>query len=101
MQKQNVEIRPLTRLEELAQVEALQRVAWDDPTAVVYRNTLLTISRNGGLVLGAVDRDKIVGIVFSYLGNGSPEAQRSAKANFKLVSPPQLVLPGLRDAGNS
>jgi predicted GNAT superfamily acetyltransferase len=98
-QNGKIEIRPLTRLEEMAEVEAVQRTAWNDPTAVVYRNMLLTLSRNGGLVLGAIDEGRIVGFVMGYLGIESPDAERPAMANLKFVSQRMAVLPEYRDKG--
>jgi predicted GNAT superfamily acetyltransferase len=101
MQTRNVVIRTLTRLEELGEVEDIQRAVWPDPTVIVYRNTLLNLVRNGGLVLGAVDveSEHIVGFLLSYLGIESPEADRPAMANLKLVSQRMAILPEYRDGG--
>src|SRR5258706_1278854 len=99
MQTKNVVICALTRLDELGEVEDIQRTVWPDPTVIVYRNTLLNLVRNGGLVLGAVDGDRIVGFLLSYLGIESPEAARPAMANLKLVSQRMAILPEYRDYG--
>jgi predicted GNAT superfamily acetyltransferase len=99
MEKSKIEIRALTEFKELAELEALQRTAWDDPTAVVYRNTLINMARNGGIVLGALDNGRIVGFVLGYLGIESPEADRPAMANLKLVSQRMAVLPEYRNQG--
>src|SRR5512140_915296 len=99
MQIENLEIRALTGLDELTEAEEIQRVVWDDPKAVIYRNVLLNFSRNGGLVLGALDKGRIVGFLLGYLGIESPEADRPAMANLKLVSQRMAVLPEYRDKG--
>jgi predicted GNAT superfamily acetyltransferase len=99
MEKQKIDIRPLTTLEELETVEKLQRVAWDDPASVLYRNFLVSLVRNGGMVLGALDGDRIVGFVISYLGTESRDTNRPAMANLKMVSQRMAVLPEYRDRG--
>ncbi|MEP7289147.1 MAG: hypothetical protein ABI947_25625 [Chloroflexota bacterium] len=99
MQSQNITIRALTRLEELEQVEAIQRLVWDDPSAVVYRNVLINLVRNGGLVLGAHDGNRIVGFLLSYLGMESLDSSRPAMANLKMVSQRMAILPEYRDRG--
>ena len=96
MEKGKIEIRALAAFEELAELEALQRTTWDDPTAVVYRNTLINMARNGGIVLGALDNGRIVGFVLGYLGIESPEADRPAMANLKLVSQRRSLLDHLK-----
>ncbi|HLY29076.1 MAG TPA: GNAT family N-acetyltransferase [Aggregatilineales bacterium] len=99
MELTNIEIRALSELDELAQVEAIQQVVWPDPTATVYRNFLLNMVRNGALVLGALEDKKIIGFLLSYLGIESPGAQRPAMANLKLVSQRMAILPAYRDRG--
>jgi predicted GNAT superfamily acetyltransferase len=99
MQLENVEIRSLTGLDELAEVEAIQHIVWDDPSTIIYRNALVNFSRNGALVLGAVDEGRIVGFLLSYLGIESLESDRPAMANLKLVSQRMAVLPEYRDRG--
>ncbi len=50
--------------------EEAQRVIWGirDDTEVVPLHALLTAQKNGGLVLGAFDGDKMVGFLFGFLG---------------------------------
>src|SRR5688572_1063507 len=95
----NFVIRPLTALKELEAVEALQRLVWDDPSTVVYKHMLISFVRNGGSIIGALDGDNVVGFVLSYLGMESPEAERPAMANLKLVSQRMAVLPEYRNTG--
>lgn len=99
MQLENVEIRTLTGLDELAEVEAIQHVVWDNPSTIIYRNALINFSRNGALVLGAVDEGRIVGFLLSYLGIEHQDSDRPAMANLKLVSQRMAVLPEYRDRG--
>jgi len=93
------DIRPVTTLDEMNEVVSLQRVAWDDPTALVHRNQLVSFSRNGGLLLAAYDGDRMVGFVLGYLGTYSQDTDRPAMANLKLVSQRMAVLPEYRNKG--
>jgi predicted GNAT superfamily acetyltransferase len=95
----NIKIRPLKTLVEMDAVVALQRTVWDDPTTVIYRNVLISWVRNGGVLLGALDDDRIVGFVLGYLGTESQDSSRPAMANLKLVSQRMAVLPEYRDRG--
>jgi predicted GNAT superfamily acetyltransferase len=99
MQMENVEIRTLTGLDELAEVEAIQRAVWDNPSTIIYRNALVNFSRNGALVLGAMEEGRIVGFLLSYLGIENQDSDRPAMANLKLVSQRMAVLPEYRDRG--
>lgn len=96
---EGINIRPLTTFDELDEVVALQRAEWDDPTTVIYPHMLLSLIRNGGLLLGAVKNDRIVGFVLSYLGTDLQDSERPAMANLKLVSQRMTVLPEYRGAG--
>ncbi len=91
------EIRPLTTFEELTQVEKLQETVWEEE--VVRAHMLLSIARNGGLILGAVREGSVVAFLLSYLGLEDPDSDRPAMANLKLVSQRMAVLPELRNTG--
>ncbi|MFQ3534522.1 MAG: GNAT family N-acetyltransferase [Aggregatilineales bacterium] len=95
----NYLIRPLKTLEELQAVEALQRLVWDDPTTVIYRHMLISLARNGGSILGALQGDQLIGFIISYLGLEAPESERPAMANLKLVSQRMAVRPEYRGMG--
>jgi predicted GNAT superfamily acetyltransferase len=95
----NIKIRPLKALEELSAAVELQRTVWDDPSTVIYRNMLISIVRNGGLLLGAFDGSRLVGFVLGYLGTEAQDSQRPAMANLKLVSQRMAVLPDYRNSG--
>jgi predicted GNAT superfamily acetyltransferase len=92
-------IRPLKTLEELKAVETLQRLTWDDPSTVIYQHMLISLVRNGGLILGALRGEQLIGFAISYLGLEAPDSGRPAMANLKLVSQRMAVLPEYRDAG--
>src|SRR3990172_1780765 len=81
-------IRPIKTLEECRQVEDLQRRAWDiDEVDVAPVHVLLTVAKNGGVLLGAhapiADREPMVGFVFGFLGTREghygPEAPAAVK----------------------
>ncbi len=95
----SIEVRPLKTWEETSDVEALQSSVWDDPTWVIHRNMMISMVRNGGLLLGAFDDEHLVGFLLSYLGTESPESPRPAMANLKLVSQRMAVLPDYRNRG--
>jgi predicted GNAT superfamily acetyltransferase len=83
----------------MQQAEALQRTVWNDPTTVVYTHMLLALAQNGSPLLGAFDGDTLVGFLLGYYGLESPDADRPAMANLKLVSQRMAVLPQYRDSG--
>lgn len=92
-------IRPLITMADMQQAEELQRLVWDDKSTVIYTHMLLSLARNGGGLLGAFDGDRLIGVVISFLGLESPDAERPAMANLKLVSQRMAVRPEYRDSG--
>jgi predicted GNAT superfamily acetyltransferase len=64
----NVLIRPLESIPEFHACEALQRRVWvmSDDLDVVPLHLLLTVQRNGGLLLGAFDGRELVGFLFGF-----------------------------------
>src|SRR5882672_9829427 len=96
---QKIQIRPLTTLEELAEVEAIQNIVWPDPTGHYSRYQLLPLIRNGGTVIRAYDGDRMIGFVMGYLGVESLDSERPAMANLKLASQRMGILPDYRDQG--
>jgi predicted GNAT superfamily acetyltransferase len=63
-------IRPLESIDEVHACEALQRRVWAmaDDLEVVPLHLLLSVQRNGGLLLGAFDGGQLVGFVFGFVG---------------------------------
>lgn len=101
-----VSIRPLKTIDECWQVEQVQRQAWDlDDADVVPAHMLLTVSKNGGVLLGAyaphADGEQMVGFVFGFLGTREghygPEAPAAVK--LKHCSHMMGVLPEWQSRG--
>ena len=69
----NLSIRPLATIAEFRACEAMQREVWamPDDLEVVPLHLLVTVQRNGGLLLGAFDGDDLVGFVFGFPGVSS------------------------------
>ena len=69
----NLSIRPLSTVAEVHACEAMQRQVWamPDNLEVVPLHLLITVQRNGGLLLGAFDGDNLVGFVFGFPGISS------------------------------
>ena len=64
-----MEIRPVTDHAEYRAVESLQADVWNLPDVeVVPLHMLVTAARNGGLLLGAFDGDRLAGFVFGFPG---------------------------------
>ena len=64
--KESIEIRVLTSLKEMHEVEELEEHIWGSPTTPVHQTH--TAVKNGGIVLGAYDGDKLVGFQYSFPG---------------------------------
>ena len=62
-------IRVLETPEEMSVVEELQRRIWPgSETEVVPAHLLITAAHNGGIVLGAIENDELVGFAFGFPG---------------------------------
>jgi predicted GNAT superfamily acetyltransferase len=62
-------IRLLETAEEMAAVEALQRLVWSATDLdVVPKDLMLAVIHNGGLAIGAFADDQLVGVVFGFPG---------------------------------
>jgi predicted GNAT superfamily acetyltransferase len=95
-----VDIRPITSFDDANQLETLQLLVWPgSETDVVPAHFLLTIARNGGLVLGAFDHDQLVGFVAGFLGTDRESPNRPAMAQLKHHSHMLGVHPDYRDQG--
>lgn len=90
-----IEIRPLETYHEYRACEALQREVWGEDFGVTPYHMLLTVQRNGGLVLGAFDTAAsgapLIGFVFGFLG-------RAADGRLKHASHMAAVRSSYRDA---
>lgn len=93
-------IRALTSPEDMAQVEELQRAVWTgDETEIVPAHLLLAVAHAGGVVLGAFEREILVGMVFGFLGTDSADPDRVAMARLKHCSHMLAVHPHARSRG--
>jgi predicted GNAT superfamily acetyltransferase len=80
-------IRAVETHEEYFAVEQLQMDAWNMPEReVVPLNALITAQRNGGLVLGAFDSDRLIGFVYGFPGL-TPEGQLKHCSHMLAVHP--------------
>jgi predicted GNAT superfamily acetyltransferase len=62
-------IRPLITLEDFHAAEDVHRAAWDSADIdITPLHIMLTIARNGGVVLGAFAQERLVGFVLGFIG---------------------------------
>jgi chorismate synthase len=89
-----ISIRPLRSLDEYTACEELQRRVWVMPNdlEVVPLHLLVTVQRNGGLLLGAFDGSDLVGFIFGFPGF-------TAGGRAKHCSHMMGVAPGYQSAG--
>jgi predicted GNAT superfamily acetyltransferase len=89
-------IRILESIEEMEQVEDLQRLVWPgSETDVVPAHLLITLAHNGGLVLGAYEAETMVGLLFGFPGlYSTPDGPRPKHCSHQMG-----VHPAARDAG--
>ncbi|HEX9074763.1 MAG TPA: hypothetical protein VF932_03255 [Anaerolineae bacterium] len=66
----SISIRLIKTWDEYLAAEELQRVVWQMPDwrDVVPANLMITVQKNSGIVLGAFDGDRLVGLAFSFIG---------------------------------
>src|SRR5512135_973127 len=66
----SISIRLIKAWDEYLAAEELQRVVWQMPDwrDVVPANLMITVQKNNGIVLGAFDGDRLVGLAFSFIG---------------------------------
>lgn len=91
-----VTIRILENVDEMEQVEALQRIVWPgSETDVVPAHLLVTLAHNGGLVLGAFQGAQLVGMLFGFAGlYHTPDGPRPKHCSHQMG-----VHPAARDGG--
>ena len=88
-----IEIRPLSQLDEFAEVVRLQETIWGfDPTDLLPMRFLVVLTKVGGQVFGAYDGSRMIGFCFAMPGiKPGPEPY--------LHSHMLGVLPDYRDLG--
>jgi predicted GNAT superfamily acetyltransferase len=89
-------IRILETASEMEQLEELQRQVWPgSETDILPVHLLVTLAHNGGLVLGAYQDEKLVGLLVGFVGlYDVPDGPRAKHCSHELG-----VLPEVRDAG--
>lgn len=61
-----IELKKLTTRSELEAVQSLEADVWNMPTIPLHQT--MTAVKNGGLIIGAFDRDKLVGFSYGFAG---------------------------------
>jgi predicted GNAT superfamily acetyltransferase len=91
-----ITIRTLETPQEMEQAEQIQALVWPGSDMdVVPGHMMLTAAHNGGLVLGAYEGEKMVGMLFGFVGlYDTPNGQRPKHCSHQMG-----VLPDARDTG--
>ncbi len=93
-------IQPLTTIQEMFQLEELQRRIWPgSETDIVPAHILLTIAQNGGQLLGAISGEAVIGFILGFLGTDHSSPERVAMARLKFCSHMLGVHPDYRSQG--
>ncbi len=81
MSDSDLSIRPLESWDEYLDAEEIQRSVWQMPDwrDSVPANLLITVYKNGGVILGAFDGSKLVGFVFSFVGSDTQNGAMKMK----------------------
>lgn len=64
--KNNIEIRKITSIAELSQVQKLDTMVWGNDAIPLHQT--LTAIQNGGLMIGAFDHEQLIGFSYSFPG---------------------------------
>jgi predicted GNAT superfamily acetyltransferase len=84
-----IEIRPMTSMTAIREIEPVQRMIWDrEDIEVIPAHTFHALAQNGGSLFGAYDGAKLVGFVLGVLGTvQSPQRiDQVAAARLKMYS---------------
>lgn len=74
-----IEIRSLNPDEDLTKAEDLQRKVWPgSETEIIPKHLLVALIHNGGMVLGAFDKERLVGLLTGFLGTYTDSGERNA-----------------------
>lgn len=103
MTNTNIEIRQITKIEEVKQIEAIQRSAWNRRDIEIIPSRLFHAMRlNGACLVGAFDDGKLVGFVFGLLGTVedlNDRIDQIAAARLQMYSVIMGVLPQYQGQG--
>lgn len=91
-------IKPINTPLQIKQVAQVEAETWGlNPSDTVPDHVLTAIANDGGVLLGAYDRDQLIGFTLGWLGTTSQEDGIIAADYLKLVSHMTGVLDGYRD----
>ena len=91
-------IKPIVTTDDIMVVAEIEAGAWGmDPGDAVPDHVLTAIAREGGVLLGAYEEDRLIGFTLGWLGTVDPEQPGPAAEQLKLVSHMTGVLPGFQD----
>ncbi len=97
---ETIQVRVLTTPDEMRAAEELQTIVWQaNPLDIVPGHLTLAISHNGGVVAGAFDGQKLVGLVIGFIGTDAKSPGRVAMARLKHYSHELAVHPDYRNRG--
>lgn len=92
----NFDIRALETAESMRGIEALQQDIWPGSLKdIVPLHVLITAAHNGGLVLGAFQRERMIGMLFGFPGLGETDSGLKPKHCSHMLG----VLPEFRNSG--
>ncbi len=97
-----IEIRPVTGIDDLFAIEAIQQKVWGVPDrAILPMHFLRAAPYNGGCLIGAYDGDRIVGFVLGIIATveGLNRIDQVAAARLKMHSVMMGVLPEYQGQG--
>ncbi|HZQ10970.1 MAG TPA: hypothetical protein VFD70_30635 [Anaerolineae bacterium] len=93
----SIEIRLCKTWEECLQCEHVQQIVWGMPNSsdTVPAHFLITAIKNGGLLVGAFEKNEMIGFAFGFLGSEGQGAARRLKHTSHMLG----VLPTARAKG--
>jgi len=99
----SIDIRPVTAVEDINQIEEIQRNTWKmEELDIIPARVFHAMQRNGACLLGAFDGGKMVGFVFGLLGTVEGLADRIdqvAAARLLMYSVTMGILPEYQRSG--
>jgi len=93
-------IHTLTSIEDMEKIEGLQRIIWPGSDVdVVTAHIIKTIALNGGVVIGALEGEELIGFVYGFLGATEFGEGHKASESLKHCSHQLGVHPDYRNRG--
>jgi predicted GNAT superfamily acetyltransferase len=97
---EKIQIRQLRSPEEMRAAEQLQLLVWQtSPMDIIPGHLAMAVSHNGGVVAGAFEGERLVGLVIGFIGTDSQSPGRVAMARLKHYSHELAVHPDYRNRG--